>query len=41
MERHIYNGLNKWKDSPKRKPLIQNVTKRKNNVLKCLFVLKS
>ena len=26
MERHIYNGLKKWKDSPKRKPLIQNVT---------------
>ena len=38
MERHIYNDLKKWKDSPK--PLIQNVTKRKNNVLKCLFVLK-
>lgn len=22
MERHIYNDLKKWKDSPKRKPLI-------------------
>lgn len=29
MERHIYNDFKKWKDSPKRKPLIQNVTKRK------------
>ena len=29
MERHIYNDLKKWKDSPK--PLIQNVTKRKSN----------
>ena len=29
MERHIYNDLKKWKDSPKRKPLIQNVTKTK------------